>query len=538
MNRLKRWRLLAITAVGAAALMVPASAGAFGTINGLGQKAEHEKITKALSCGADDPVASCFESKSMDLLSGRDGTVGGVGLPDRVTEIKGHANAHCDDGDYLPGKPYESSDAKRAVKAIVDCVDLFNEHMTEAVDAAGGMATDKGVVGLQADLSEGCPWDSDAGNLGFGVGGYTAKCKVVDKLGRALHAAEDFWSHTNWGDEADPNEPIFLKGAAAKQEDATADLPATDDAPTYNLTNPPGLGHTEVVPFLTYPVDRDQVPTEAEMLAGDAPISGCDDSADNIETWIQRVTSPAAALLRGKVDSCPNRVTHTTLNKDKGTIDWKTGKTSDPLTPRGKIGDNFQRAVTGARKQVRAIWGDFVNAVDAKYGDARGALIIQAFTHDTPWTSCKISGKSPYALDAPNGGKSSLRSVETQIRNETGQPFGCGEAVLDHGVWGSAPASQIETGSKATFRTESNLASFNVRRQEIASGGPEGNVTYTIGTTGYTLKVSWDNPLIGSNSYGCAFLREGKVVKDAPFSCSRSGGSGKDSKPIFTVGAR
>ena len=515
MNRFKRWRLPAITAVVAAGLMVPASAGAFGTINGMGQKAEHEKITKVLSCGADDAVTPCFESASMSMLAGSNGTVGGVGLPDRATEITGHGDAHCDDGDYLPGKLYDPADAKRALKAITDCVDLFGDHMREAVDEAGGLATDAGVVNSQADATDGCPWDSLAGNLGVKTGPdswTSAKCKVVDKLGRALHAAEDFWSHTNWGDEANPNEPIGLK-------------------------NPPGLGHTEVVPFMTYPVDRDQIPTEAEELAGDAPISGCDDSADEFKNYGWAV---AGALfgVPGHTDSCPNRVTHSTLNKDKGTINWETGKTSDPLTSRGKIGDNFQRAVSGARRQVRAIWGDFVTAVDGKYGDARGGLILTALTKDTPWTSCKVSGSSAFAYDAPNGGKSSLRSVEAQIRNETGQPFNCGAAVLDSGVWGSMPAAQIVTGSKATFRTESNLASINKNQTRYASGGPEGSVTYAIGTTGYSVKISWDNPIVGSNSYGCSFLRDDKPVKNAPYSCSRSGGSGNDSTPTFTVGAR
>jgi len=156
-NRFKRWRLPAITAVVAAGLMVPASAGAFGTINGMGQHAEHEKITKVLSCGAEDSVTPCFQSGSMAMLSGSDGTIGGVGLPDRVTEIIGHGSAHCDAADYLPGKPYRPSDAQRAVQAIDECVDLFGDHIGEAVDAAGGLASDKGVSASQADASDPCP---------------------------------------------------------------------------------------------------------------------------------------------------------------------------------------------------------------------------------------------------------------------------------------------------------------------------------------------------------------------------------------------
>jgi hypothetical protein len=515
--------------------MVPASAGAFGTINGMGQHAEHEKITKVLSCGADDPVTPCFQSNSMDMLAGSKGTVGGVGLPDRLTEIVGHGAAHCDAADYLPGLPYQRSDAERAVEAIDDCVNLFGQHIEAAVNAAAGLATAREVNYSQADATDACPWDL-SGPGGFSAGTATAKCKVVDGLGRALHAAEDFWSHTNWGDEANPNEPITIPAAAAPKADA-GDASSAEGEPVYNLTNPPGLGHTDLVPFLRFPIPRDQLPTETEMLEGKAPISGCDDSVDEIANdklkWLDKIHDFGV-----RVDSCKDRVKHSALNKDKGLIDWQTGKTSEPGTPRGQVGDNFQRAVTGARKQVRAIWGDFVDAVNNRYGATRGGLILRALTTDTPWTGCQLNGKSPFLRDYPSGGRSSLRSVTTLIRNETGQPFSCGEFVLDSGVWGTLPAEGIASGSTMTFRTESNLASINYNRKSIASGGPEGSVTYAIGTTGYSVKVSWDNPIVGSNSYGCEFLSGGTPTKTAPFACTRSGGSGNDSKPTFTVVAR
>jgi hypothetical protein len=528
---------MAIAAVGGASLMLPASAGAFGTINGMGQHAEHEKITKVLSCSADDAMKPCFESASMAMLAGSDGTVGGVGLPDRVTEIIGHGSAHCDDADYLPGRPYERSNAARAVKAIDDCVDLFGRHMEEAVDAAGGLANGREIIYSQADATDACPWDL-SGSAGVEIGSASAKCKVVDGLGRALHAAEDFWSHTNWGDQANPNEPVSLPaGANAKGDEKSDESQSPDQAKTYNLFNPPGLERTEVVPYLRYPIPSDQLPTEAEMLAGTAPISGCDDSADDIANTGWKVFK----LVYGVgmvVDSCPNRVKHSTLNKDKGLIDWKTGKTSDPGTPRGQVGDNFQRAVTGARKQVRAIWGDFVTAINSKYGSTRGGLILRAFTVDTPWTACQLSGKSPFVNDLPGGAHSSFRSVTALVRNETGQPFSCGAAVLNSGVWGSLPADAIAPGSAATFRTESNLASVNIGRVKVASGGPEGSATYAIGTTGYSVRVSWDNPLIGSNGYGCELLRGSAVDTNAPYRCTRSAGSGNNSKPIFSVVGR
>jgi hypothetical protein len=529
-------RLLAVTAIGAASLMAPASAGAFGTINGMGQHAEHEKITKVLSCAAEDAVTPCFESGSMAMLAGSDGTVGGVGLPDRVTEIIGHGSAHCDDADYLPGEPYQRSDAARAVNAIDACVDLFGRHIEQAVDAAGGLANERQIFYSQADATDACPWDI-SGSAGIEVGTPSAKCKVVDGLGRALHAAEDFWSHTNWGDEANPNEPVIVSGAATANGDDQADVSSSSDRdPVYNLLNPPGLGHQDLVPYLRYPIPRDTLPTDAEMLAGTAPISGCDDSADEIANKGWKIVNKVYDT--GLKDSCPDRVKHSSLNKDKGLIDWKTGKTSDPGTPRGQAGDNFQRAVTGARKQVRAIWGDFVTAINSRYGGTRAGLIVRALTVDTPWTSCHLAGRSPFVKDLPGGVSSSLRSVTAVVRNETGLPLSCGEAVLNSGVWGSLPGDTIERGASTTFRTESNLASVNVGRVKVASGGPEGSATYAIGTTGYAVRLSWDNPLVGSNGYGCAFEHNGVPDKNAPYSCTRSGGSGNDSKPIFSVVGR
>jgi hypothetical protein len=194
--------------------------------------------------------------------------------------------------------------------------------------------------------------------------------------------------------------------------------------------------------------------------------------------------------------------------------------------------------VTGARNQVRAIWGDFTSAINARYGDTRGGLIIRALTTDTPWTKCQLSGKSPFVKDLPGGVHSSLRSVTAVIRNETGQPFSCGAATLESGVWGSLPADSVAPGANTTFRTESNLASVNIGRIKVASGGPEGSTTYAIGSTGYSVRVTWDNPIVGSNGYSCDILRGTTPDKNAPYRCSRSGGSGNDSKPIFSVMGR
>jgi hypothetical protein len=51
-----------------------------------------------------------------------------------------------------------------------------------------------------------------------------AKCNVWEPWGYVLHAAEDFYSHSNWADQAKPNQRIDLK-------------------------NPPGLAHRDLPAF-------------------------------------------------------------------------------------------------------------------------------------------------------------------------------------------------------------------------------------------------------------------------------------------------
>src|SRR5438067_7273412 len=65
-------------------LYAPARGHAFGTINGLGQRAEHERIVRAaLACPPGvKSDGSCFEPRSLDQLAGHAGTFGAVGAPD------------------------------------------------------------------------------------------------------------------------------------------------------------------------------------------------------------------------------------------------------------------------------------------------------------------------------------------------------------------------------------------------------------------------------------------------------------------------
>ena len=120
-----------------AVLVSVASAFAFGTIHGLGQNAEHERITRhALGgpCTVGFNGLPCFEPESLDMLAGKKGTVGEVGLPD-VTMIT-DPKAHCDMGDYLDVPGYPQSRAA-AQSHLSECRAWMKAKLDEAVrDAA------------------------------------------------------------------------------------------------------------------------------------------------------------------------------------------------------------------------------------------------------------------------------------------------------------------------------------------------------------------------------------------------------------------
>lgn len=85
----RRWRHFGAVAVAVVAfssiwLMTPQPTERFGTINGLGQRAEHERITRAaLACPPGvQSTGNCFEPRSIDQLAGHTGTFGAVGAPD------------------------------------------------------------------------------------------------------------------------------------------------------------------------------------------------------------------------------------------------------------------------------------------------------------------------------------------------------------------------------------------------------------------------------------------------------------------------
>ena len=488
--RLKSRRSLALAC--AIWMLAPTSAHAFGTWDSptiLGQQAEHERITRTLACGAKDNEGFCLQAKSLDQIAGTKGYLGGVGEPDSITEVlKGPGSKHCDDGDFLLGTyPLSRANATSALKA---CVDRFQAYVGHAVAQAGNLVGADGKLSLREaalDLNgrgiDNCSiYDSVAGERPSA----RAKCAVFANLGRAAHIAQDFWSHSNWGDRAQP---------------APAGI---------STSNPPGLNNSGSPDFLRFPMESMTVP---ELLA-----TGCDD------------TNPLTK------SHCANRIFHGTgtgLNKDKGVIDPATGRATSPATSRGGLygGANFQAVVTGARMQTRLMYHDFVIAVRKRYGLDRGKEIGEALSRDVPWTSCKkVGGDGKGAFSVPRKLPDGWRdtSVKGSVVNRTGVTPVCESAVLESGEgWGQLPARPGDL----------NFSAFG------QPGGTTGRISFGFPGLG-TVDLHWKNPLVGSATYSCSTSsRELKCSATkisgahggATYAISRAGGSSSAARASTAV---
>jgi hypothetical protein len=307
----------------------PAPAVAFGTIDSGGQHREHERITRAaLACTNGE--SACFEPATMDYLAGHDREFGAVGAPDS-DEIADPA-AHCDNADYLAGSYPRALDT--AVASLTDCVEQLRARFREGLDSAKDLLDDRGgVIPEQATASPECnPQEREE---------IRSKCTTLEAFGRVLHGAQDFYSHSNWADQADPARPIG------------------DD-------NPPGLHRPGPSPML-------------DLLGGTAAAPPA-----NFTTGCYVLQDQVPG-----VGACQLRITHAALNKDRGLIDPVTGRATEPGTPRGQVGDNFADAVAGAIAESRRQWGDFRTGLTARYGADRGARMICVLTHDDPVNDCQ-----------------------------------------------------------------------------------------------------------------------------------------------------
>jgi hypothetical protein len=318
----------------AALIVVPASAFAFGTVRGMGQNAEHARIARhALACTNGRAADACFEDETLASLAGEEGSFGALGAPDRGRGML-TSYAHCSAGDYfdVPGYPRSRSEAQAS---LTECRDHMLEELDHAVADAAALLDDDGDI-----RSREIPGFISCTYAGSQHG--RAKCNILAHLGRILHASQDFYSHSNWVGQADPNRPISVE-------------------------NPAGLGNTGRAPWLDLRLSNPAFPTGL--------ISGCFDNASFL--------GEDEGCLYG--DDGAHRVRHLNLNKDTGTIDPEIGQGT---TERGAIADNFKRAVEAAIDDTTDKWATFRERLVATYGEENGNRMICALTRDDPVDDC------------------------------------------------------------------------------------------------------------------------------------------------------
>lgn len=314
-------RLQIVVRLAMIALVLPAAAFGFGSTYSFGQSAEHEMITRLALKSAG------FGSMTLDEIAGKRGSFGAVAAPDRPDRgLMMTGAAHCDGGDYLdvPGYPHSKAEAERALS---ECRRWIVDNLDAAVRQAGGLTDRNGRVRSgEIPTQVPCIFNGKPGR---------AKCEVLESLGLAFHAAQDFYAHSNWTDRT-PQGPI-------------------------TLTNPPGLGNAAPAPWLD---PLRQLPFPKGL------ISGC---------------------YKGSPESlfCEGRVRHRDLNKDTGPINPSTGQIGTGTTPRSSGNDNFARAVRAAVADTRAKWAYFQKRVLAAYGESRGEIILCAVRRDDPIHTCK-----------------------------------------------------------------------------------------------------------------------------------------------------
>ena len=308
----------------AAALAIPAAAWPFGTIYGLGQSGEHERITRAGLAGFG------FGGRTMDQIAGRRGSFGAVGAPDNPARgLMSAASAHCDGADTFNVAGYPQS-ARQARARLEACRTLIRSYLDIAVLAAGRLVDASGRIDdAQVPTLIPCVFLGRPGR---------AKCDVLEALGLAFHASQDFYAHSNW-----------------------VDRPA---AGGISPSNPPGLGRSGRSPWLDPRLN-------AAFPAG--LITGCYEGTPES----LHCTYGDNAL----------RVRHAALNKDDGEINLDNlaaPQFGQGTTARGALNGNFQRAAQAAVDDTHDKWAWFEDQVRARYGVTRGRVILCVVLNDRP----------------------------------------------------------------------------------------------------------------------------------------------------------
>jgi hypothetical protein len=414
-----KWPATAVVVALASATLV-VSAYAFGTIRGIGQDAQHEKITRgALSCRpgqvAPNIPGRCFQPKTMDQLAGTSnpnlpafsitkpttwiagfsnllhgGTFGAVGAPD----LEGFFGTvqHCLGGDWLrlEGHPYPQTRAQ-ANAALTACHAYLRQNFERGLALANQLVDTTGKIDPQAVSISACNF-VDIQTARDGMSGFADQIRQYSedhplelpknfKLSlvlKALSLVDTAFASQQFvrgvRSPADGTAKCQVLGSIGAVLHGIQDFYAhgnwsdrPDSSKPIGIDNPPGLGQNGRPPLMN-------------MLSSSAVIT-------------PGLITACFDFLLGE---CDGRIDHNAdLGKDAGTIKVTvTGVLPNPIqaggaeTPRGKVSNNFAAAVLGSERESYYNWVDFSRQLIFRYGAFRGTQMICAITHDDPVKDC------------------------------------------------------------------------------------------------------------------------------------------------------
>jgi hypothetical protein len=110
------------------------------------------------------------------------------------------------------------------------------------------------------------------------------------------------------------------------------------------------------------------------------------------------------------------------------------------------------------------------------------------------------------------------RSTVVILVNATDHDLQLTHATLQHGIWSDEMYPPLAIAKKSRGQWESESDGFMT--------GTEGSATWHLAAVGQ-VKITWDNPYVGSNSYSQSAPKKYKITHD--------GGSGDNATVTFTL---
>jgi len=386
-----------------------------------GTNAEHTRFTiEALQCPYTSEVydsqycwGTAGTSAALASLAGGNNNFGSVGNPD-VIELKAdnigcdtiiscdwpiigivtgyNKYWHCDNGDSDKSNPNYPQTPEAAWGIMGHCFDWVKDMRDQVVTIAGGML-DANTGRILGDNDDTCGSYTATSTEPVD----TAKCKAGYAFGFVLHAAMDFYSHSNYADSEDKSNAV-------------------------SLTNPKGLIRDAPFSLIGPGADTNARPEDlADLVTGCYPGAGVPEDPH---------ITPA---------DCTNRITHDDgLAKDDMT---------KPRSNKGVIQDdgseitNYTRVQEEVVREIEYQWKYLIDAIVAEYGSVKAENIICAMTKDTPSQQCSGAKLADYVYPCASDSECASGAC---ARDNDNQVYMCCPGGRYFQEWGYFYCSNLE----------------------------------------------------------------------------------------------